>query len=161
MGLLSGVISETEAYMENDPASHAFAGRTERNWPMFEKGGVAYVYLIYGMHNCFNVTSGKKGCGEAVLIRAVRPVEGVELMMKNRMVQRKVDSCNGPGKLCQAFAIDRRLNGVSLTSGELQIQIPCFKQEFEIARTRRIGITKAAELPRRFLIRNSEWVSVK
>ncbi len=158
-GLITGIIVETEAYTEDDPASHAFGGRTDRNWPMFEKGGTAYVYLIYGIHNCFNVTSGTEGSGEAVLIRALQPVEGIGLMKKNRMVRGMTDLCSGPGKLCQALSIDRNLSGVSLMNGEIQIQIPRSAVEFNIAITKRIGITKAAGLPRRFLISNSKWAS--
>lgn len=160
-GLITGIIVETEAYTEDDPASHSFGGRTERNWPMFEKGGMAYVYLIYGIHNCFNVTSGVESSGEAVLIRALEPVEGIGLMRKNRMVIGMTDLCSGPGKLCQALSIDRNLSGVSLTNGEIQIQMPCFREELDIVRTERVGITKAAGLPRRFLINNSKWVSGK
>ncbi len=160
-GLITGIIVETESYTEDDPASHAFGGRTDRNWPMFEKGGIAYVYLIYGIHNCFNVTSGMKGRGEAVLIRALQPVEGIGIMKKNRMVRGMTDLCSGPGKLCQALSIDRSLSGVSLMNGEIQIQIPCFREELGIVRTVRIGVTKAADLPRRFLISNSKWVSGK
>ncbi len=119
------------------------------------------MYLIYGIHNCFNVTSGMEGSGEAVLIRALQPVEGIELMKKNRMVRRMTNLCSGPGKLCQALFIDRNLNGVSLMHGKLQIQMPCFREALSIARTKRVGITKAAELPRRFLLRNSKWVSGK
>ena len=157
--MITGIIVETESYTEDDPASHAFGGRTDRNWPMFGKGGMAYVYLIYGIHNCFNVTSGKENSGEAVLIRALQPVEGIELMEKNRMVRGVTDLCSGPGKLCQALSIDRKLSGVSLMNGEIQIQMPCFREELDIVKTERIGITKAAGLPRRFLIRNSKWVS--
>jgi DNA-3-methyladenine glycosylase len=128
---------------------------------MFEKGGMAYVYLIYGIHNCFNVTSGMESSGEAVLIRALQPVEGIGLMKKNRMVRRVTDLCSGPGKLCQALSIDRNLSGISLMNGEIQIQIPRSSVELNIAITKRIGITKAAGLPRRFLINNSKWVSGK
>lgn len=160
-GLITGIIVETEAYTEDDPASHAFGGRTDRNWPMFEKGGMAYVYLIYGIHNCFNVTSGMESSGEAVLIRAIQPVEGIGLMEKNRMVSGITDLCSGPGKLCQALSIDRNLSGVSLMNGEIQIRIPRSTVELNIAITKRIGITKAAGLPRRFLISNSKWVSGK
>ena len=158
-GLITGIIVETESYTEDDPASHAFGGRTDRNWPMFEKGGMAYVYLIYGIHNCFNVTSGMENSGEAVLIRALQPVEGIELMKKNRMINGITDLCSGPGKLCQALSIDRNLSGISLMNGEIQIQMPCFREELDIVRTKRVGITKAAGLPRRFLIKNSKWVS--
>ncbi|MCD4846906.1 MAG: DNA-3-methyladenine glycosylase [Candidatus Aegiribacteria sp.] len=158
-GLITGIIVETESYTEDDPASHAFGGRTDRNWPMFEQGGMAYVYLIYGIHNCFNVTSGMESSGEAVLVRALQPVEGIGLMRRNRMVSGMTDLCSGPGKLCQALSIDRNLSGVSLMNGDIQIRIPRSTVELNIAITKRIGITKAAELPRRFLIMNSKWAS--
>ena len=122
---------------------------------------MAYVYLSYGIHNCFNVTSGLEGRGEAVLIRALQPVEGIGFMEKNRMVRGMTDLCSGPGKLCQALSIDRNLSGVSLMNGDIQIQIPRSTVEFNIAITKRIGITKAADLPRRFLINNSKWASTR
>jgi DNA-3-methyladenine glycosylase len=158
-GFISGVIVETEAYTEDDPASHSFGGRTERNHPMFERGGLVYVYLIYGVHNCFNVTSGIPGRGEAVLIRAVKPLEGLELMIGNRGTEEPEDLCSGPGKLCRSFGIDRRHNGISLLDGEIQLLVPIADEKLEVSVTKRIGITKAANLPRRFTLKGSRWVS--
>lgn len=126
---------------------------------MFERGGLAYVYLIYGVHNCFNVTSGIPGRGEAVLIRAVNPFEGIELMIENRGTEEPEYLCSGPGKLCQAFGIDRRHNGISLLDGEIQVLVPIADEKLKISVTKRIGITKAANLRRRFARRGSRWVS--
>ena len=158
-GFISGVIVETEAYTGDDPASHSFRGRTVRNKPMFEKGGLAYVYLIYGVHNCFNVTSGIIGKGEAVLIRAVKPVEGIELMTANRGTEKHEDLCSGPGKLCQAFGIDRKHNGISLAGSEIQLFVPVVVKKLRISITERVGITRASSLKRRFLLKDSKWVS--
>lgn len=126
---------------------------------MFERGGLVYVYLIYGVHNCFNVTSGIPGRGEAVLIRAVKPFEGIELMVGNRGTEEPEDLCSGPGKLCQAFGIDKRDNGISLVDGEIQLLVPIADEKLKISVTKRIGITKAASLRRRFVISGSRWTS--
>lgn len=126
---------------------------------MFEKGGLVYVYLIYGVHNCFNVTSGIPGRGEAVLIRAAAPLEGIELMIANRRTEKTADLCSGPGKLCQAFGIDRRHNGISLVDGEIQLLVPLADRRPDISVTKRIGITRAADLRRRFAVKGSRWVS--
>ncbi len=126
---------------------------------MFESGGLAYVYLIYGVHSCFNVTSGISGRGEAVLIRAAVPLEGIELMIASRRTEKPEDLCSGPGKLCQAFGIDRRHNGISLFNGEIQVLVPDGCGRPDITVTKRIGITRAADLKRRFSIRGSRWVS--
>ncbi len=150
---------ETEAYTEDDPASHSFRGRTPRNRFMFKRGGLAYVYLIYGVHNCFNVTSGIQGSGEAVLIRATEPLEGIELMRANRRMVKPTDLCSGPGKLCQAFGIDRRHNGISLVNGEIQVLSRVDGSKPDVSVTKRIGITSGADLRRRFAVKGSEWVS--
>ena len=150
---------ETEAYTEDDPASHSFRGRTLRNRFMFERGGLAYVYLIYGVHNCFNVTSGISGSGEAVLIRAARPLEGIELMCANRGREKTIDLCSGPGKLCQAFGIDRRHNGISLVDGEIQVLVRTEGSKPDIEVTKRIGITSGTGLRRRFAVKGSRWLS--
>ena len=126
---------------------------------MFERGGLAYVYLIYGVHNCFNVTSGIPGSGEAVLIRAVEPLEGFELMCSNRGTDKPLNLCSGPGKLCQAFGIDRRHNGISLVNGEIQVLSRVDGSKPDVSVTKRIGITSGADLRRRFAIKGSEWVS--
>lgn len=126
---------------------------------MFERGGLAYVYLIYGVHNCFNVTSGIEGRGEAVLIRAVAPIEGIGLMASNRGMDKPENLCSGPGKLCQAFGIDRRHNGISLVDGEIQLLVPISGEKPTISITKRIGITRAADRKRRFVLMGSRWVS--
>jgi DNA-3-methyladenine glycosylase len=114
---LSGRISETEAYLPGDSASHGFRGKTARNAPMFMRAGTAYVYFIYGMHFCFNVVTEGEGAPAAVLIRAVQPLDGVEVMRRNRagkQTSQVLKLTDGPGKLCQAFAIDRSVTGMDL-----------------------------------------------
>lgn len=114
---LSGRIVEVEAYLgPHDLACHTAGGRrTARNESMFLGGGHAYVYLIYGMHHCFNVTTGRRGAGAAVLIRGLEPIEGIEIMRQHRGVARsKLDLCRGPGRLCEALGIDRDLDGIDL-----------------------------------------------
>ena len=111
-GGCEGRIVEVEAYTGDDPASHSFRGRTERNAAMFGPAGHLYVYFTYGMHHCVNVSTGAEGDGQAVLLRAVVPMSGLELMTARRGRGRRI--ADGPGKLCQAFAIDRSVNGVDL-----------------------------------------------
>ncbi|MFT5129338.1 MAG: DNA-3-methyladenine glycosylase [Rhodothermales bacterium] len=151
-------IVETEAYLSNDPASHAFRGRTARNAAMFAAGGISYVYFIYGMHFCFNVVSGEAGYGEAVLIRAVQPLAGLVEMRQRRGNKADRQLCNGPGKLCQALAIARPQNAQPLDLPELSI---CADQTpaLDIASDTRIGIREGAELPYRFVARNSSFIS--
>jgi DNA-3-methyladenine glycosylase len=158
-GPVSGVIVETEAYTREDPASHSYGGMTARNRTMFQGGGLAYVYMIYGVHNCFNVTSGLPGTGQAVLVRAVRPVQGIEIMRANRGLQDIRKLCSGPGMLCQAFGMDRSLNGTSLIGGEVRLMVPRIPLELEISCGMRVGITRGREMMRRHFLRDSEWVS--
>jgi DNA-3-methyladenine glycosylase len=155
MGGKIGRIVETEAYLKDDPASHSFCGMTKRNAPMFGAAGRAYVYFTYGMYHCFNVVVGSEGCGEAILIRAVEPVAGIE-----SEDIRKV--CNGPAKFCREFGIDREFNGVDLLNENSEIALmedSC--DEFEVVETTRIGISKGADLPYRFYIKGNEFVSRK
>ena len=158
-GFISGIIVETEAYTQDDPASHSFRGPTLRNRFMFERGGLAYVYLVYGVHNCFNVTSGVPGSGEAVLIRAVEPLEGIELMIANRGTEKLMNLCSGPGKLSEAFGIDRNHNGISLEDGEIQVLVHAGDSRPDISITKRIGITSGFDLKRRFVLNGSRWIS--
>lgn len=117
VGDCSGRIVETEAYRQDDPASHSHRGLTPRNSTMFDKPGSLYVYFTYGMHHCSNVVTGPVGEGSAVLIRAVEPLTGVEIMRARRPAARRaVDISNGPGKVCEAFALDRAANGIDLTT---------------------------------------------
>lgn len=157
---LIGKIVETEAYLQDDPASHSFKGKTKRNLPMFDNPGTSYVYLTYGMYYCFNIVSNKKGIGEAVLIRALEPISGVNIMKKNR---RKQDNlCNGPAKLTIAMGINKKHNGINLLSPNSPIKILQGKKEkFNIIETTRIGISKGKNLRYRFYIENSKFVSKK
>tara|TARA_Y100000310_G_C20691915_1_gene822847 strand:+ start:1642 stop:2181 length:540 start_codon:yes stop_codon:yes gene_type:complete len=157
-GKTVGKIVETEAYHhENDPGSHSYKGKTKRNAQMFGEAGKAYVYLIYGIYHCFNVVTNKEGLGEAVLIRALEPVEGVELMQKRR--GREDQLCNGPGKLCIAMALDKSHNGLDLKNSKLYIEKK--KEKFEIVTSTRIGLSQGSELPYRFYIKGNKFVSKK
>ena len=153
---LVGRIVETEAYREDEPASHSFRGLTERTAPMFQAGGTAYVYLIYGVHFCFNVVTEPAGVGCAVLVRAIEPIEGAEAMWDRRFPGRPFDEsqvytiANGPGKLCKAMGIDRDHNGVSLRDGPVMVLASANPREPEIEISRRIGISKAQDRLWRF-----------
>ncbi len=162
-----GVIVETEAYLEGDPACHAFRGPTTRNQIMFGPPGYAYVYFIYGCHHCVNAVCNSKGRGEAVLIRAIEPVLGCEsIQFKRDRVRKQQHLANGPGKVCAALGIDRSLNGADLceTAGPLMIaanpQIQTYRERHgPIMITPRVGITLAAELPLRFVLARSRFLS--
>ncbi len=160
-GLAVGRIVETEAYLSlGDPASHSHRGRTARNASMFGEPGSAYVYLCYGVHRCFNVVTAPVDTGEAVLVRALQPLGGHELMRRRRGGVRDRDLCNGPGKLCAALGIDLAHDGARLARGALRLWIPRDATgEVAIERGPRIGITHAAELPLRFVLRGSPWAS--
>jgi DNA-3-methyladenine glycosylase len=160
-GLASGRIVETEAYLgPHDPACHAVVGRTRRTWHLHGPPGIAYVYFIYGTYWCFNAVTLPEGIGSAVLVRALVPLEGVELMRARRpAAKRDRDLCNGPGKLCLALAIDGRLDGVSLARGPLVIRRGTPVPDEAVEVTPRIGITSAADWPLRFLVRGDEHVS--
>jgi DNA-3-methyladenine glycosylase len=157
-GDLRGIIVETEAYLyKNDPGCHASRGITTRNAPMFGPAGHAYVYLIYGMYHCLNIVSGKKGEGEAVLIRALEPVQGIPLMQKRRKTKKIENLCNGPGKLTQAFGITRKHNNLSLLEGDLRIYNSRIKPV--ICTSKRIGLSAGKELELRFYIKENHFVS--
>lgn len=182
--VLSGRIVETEAYSESEPASHSYRGRTPRNAPMFGPAGHAYVYLIYGVHECFNTVCGPAGHAHAVLIRAVEPLEGIEAMWGNRTggavdpgapgkrggrgaggapgrrsaVRSVRDIASGPGKLCQALQITRQeVNGISLVSGPVTIVEG--SPPAGILTGTRIGISMASDLRWRFAEAGSRFVS--
>jgi DNA-3-methyladenine glycosylase len=157
--LLSGKIVETEAYIGfKDPASHAYRGMTPRNQVMFGDPGYAYVYLTYGMHHCLNLVTEKKGYPAAVLIRALQPAEGIELMKKRRGRQNLEDLTSGPAKLCQALGIDRSLNGADLCSDIIYVEDRGGVVK-EIVSSTRIGINEGKKKKWRFFIKNNEFVS--
>ncbi len=177
---LSGRIVETEAYPPGDPASHSYRGKTLRNSSMFLEGGCAYVYRIYGIHRCFNVVSGIRGIGEAVLIRALEPMEGIEDMWVNRYEEpfpgssvepgnRKYrELCAGPGRLCEALGINvEEHDGIKLTgeSGTEKLFILPGRPvpDTEISRSPRIGISekRGADKPLRWCISGSGFLSRK
>lgn len=162
---VSGRIVETEAYVgPHDPASHGAEriGRTRRNESMFGDPGIAYVYRIYGVHWCLNAVTHEEGYPAAVLIRAVEPLEGIEIMRKRRgMSLRDRDLASGPGKLADAFAIDGKLDGHALDAAPLWIEAGLKVRARDVVCGPRIGITKAAEWPLRFCVRGSEWLSRK
>src|SRR3984957_15804743 len=156
----SGVIVETEAYHESEPASHAFAGLTPRTQTLFGPPGRAYVYRSYGVHALLNAVCEPDGVGAGVLIRALQPLTGVELMRRRRGLQRKRDLCSGPGKLTQALGIELDDNGVDLLRGPIVISSrPPAWRDIEVVADRRIGITRAVELPWRFTAAGSRFVS--
>jgi DNA-3-methyladenine glycosylase len=156
-GIASGFIVETEAYRPEDPACHAYRGPTTRNHTMFGGPGLAYVYLSYGIHHLLNVVCEPRGTGSAVLIRALCPLEGRELMGRRR--GRDLDLCNGPGRLTQALGIDVSKDGHDLTSGDLRIARGEPPREGVVATTR-IGIRRGADLPWRYLVPGDPNVSV-
>ena len=158
--ILSGIIVETEAYTgRNDPAAHSYNGKTPRNEVMFDEGGAAYVYFIYGNHFCFNVVTCKKGTPSAVLIRGVEPVNGIDAMKKNRGTDDLYNLTDGPGKFTKAFEINRSINGEDLSGDKIYITEPVLKKEFVILKSKRIGITKNADKLYRFYAKDNKFVS--
>lgn len=158
--IYSGIIVETEAYLgDKDAASHSFNGKTKRNEHMFARGGTAYVYFTYGNHYCVNAVIGKPGVAHAVLIRATEPVEGIKMMMKNRGTDNIYELCSGPGKLTQAMEITGNLSGASLLGDEIYITLPAAEKRHKIVKTKRIGITKNADVLYRFIDSENLFVS--
>ena len=159
-GDTSGVIVETEAYHYSEPASHAFGGLTPRTRTLFGPPGRAYMYLSYGIHACLNAVCEPAGVGAAVLIRALEPSSGLEEMRARRGVERVEDLCSGPGKLTQALGIELADNGVDLAKGPVFIsERPAGWEHPDVSTDVRIGITKAAELPWRFVATGSRFLS--
>lgn len=159
-GTTVGKIVETEAYLQGDPACHAAKKMTPRNSVMFGPPGRAYVYFTYGMHYCFNVVTAQEGVGEAVLIRALEPLEGLDIMRQRRERKRVEELCAGPARLVQAMAITREHNKTDLTRGPLYI-VPSPDIPLEIVTTTRIGIKAGTDLPLRFYIKDNKFVSKK
>ncbi len=158
-GIISGRIVETEAYKQDDEASHSYHGQTKRNAVMFGQAGHAYVYFTYGMHWCFNVVTGQAGQAEAALIRALEPLEGIALMQANRNRQKLTDLCSGPAKLVQALGISASYNGADITMPPLYIYGTHTHQK--IITTTRIGINVAIDKPLRFYISGNPHISKK
>jgi DNA-3-methyladenine glycosylase len=163
-GVRAGMILETEAYVgPDDKASHASRGRTPRTSVMFGPAGFAYVYLIYGLHHCLNIVTEQEDYPAAVLIRAVEPSEGMALMQKERPLPDVRRLTNGPGKLCQAFGIDRRLNGLDMCGEALFIEDRDTRL-VDIVVTTRVGVDYAGpwkDKPWRFYIAGHPGVSIR
>lgn len=160
VGECSGVIVETEAYHDSEPACHAYVGLTTRTWPLFGTAGRAYVYRSYGIHTMLNAVTESKGVGAAVLIRALEPITGIEVMAARRGVEAVRKLCSGPGKLTQALGVLLADNASSLSTGRIVFSPrPAAWSDPEIAVSRRIGITKAVELPWRFCAADSGFLS--
>ncbi len=157
----SGRIVETEAYTQSDPSSHSYRGPSVRNAPMFEAPGVTYVYLIYGVHHCLNIATAPAGTGEAVLIRALEPVEGIDAMKEKRSVADIAALCSGPGKLCEALEIDRSFNGTFLLepTSELRIEPGAYRPPAQLERTLRIGLSRPQSERLRFVEHGSRFQS--
>ena len=156
----AGRIVETESYHESEPACHAFVGFTERTRTLFGPAGRAYVYRSYGIHALLNAVAEPEGVGAAVLIRALEPLEGLEDMRRRRGLDRPEDLCSGPGKLTQALGIGLPLNGTALSRGPIEVlSAPASARPPQVARSERVGITKAADLPWRFCDASSRHVS--
>lgn len=157
-GVTSGIIVETEAYLERgDLASHARFGRTERSRVMFGPPGYAYVYFVYGMHYMFNIVTEKEHTAGAVLVRALEPVDGVDLMAARRGTDKSL--ANGPARLCQAMAISLRQNARDLTGGPLGAWRRKEYRDTEVEVTPRIGVGGSVEEPYRYLVKGNPHVS--
>jgi DNA-3-methyladenine glycosylase len=160
-GRTAGIIVETEAYLgADDLAAHSARGITDRTRVIFGPPGHAYVYFIYGMYECLNLICEPEGVPGCVLIRALEPLTGVDLMRERRPAARKPeDLASGPGKLTLAMGITRAQNGADVTRGALVVRRPTVPRPLDVAVSPRIGITKCAELPLRFHIRGNRFVS--
>lgn len=165
-GWSGGLIVEVEAYLEGDPASHGYRGETARNRAMFGPPGRAYVYFIYGNHWCFNAVCRVPGVAEAVLVRALEPVWGVEFLRRRRPVARLRDLTSGPAKLCAALGLDRRQDKADLCAAGAEVLVAenpdraaAVRRLGGVVVTTRVGLTRAADRPLRFLLPGSEHVS--
>lgn len=151
-------IVETEAYDQTDVASHSYKGKTQRTEVMFGPAGHLYVYFTYGIHYCCNIVVGEEGHGAAVLIRAVEPLGGVDII-ENRRGRTGVEATNGPAKLCQALGIDKAMNGHDLSAGSLKLEIKEGIRSESVIQTTRIGISQGKDVPWRFYIKGNPYVS--
>jgi DNA-3-methyladenine glycosylase len=154
---VGGRIVEVEAYHHSDPAAHSFGGQTERNAVMFGPPGFAYVYRSYGIHWCVNFVCEPKGSASAVLLRAIEPLEGLKRMRRRRGVSDERLLCSGPGRVCQALGITRAHDGFPLDRPPFELRAAVDKSDIAVGT--RIGISKAAELPWRYGLRGSPFLS--
>jgi len=154
---VGGTIVEVEAYHPADPASHAFRGRTARNASMFGPPGHAYVYRSYGIHWCLNLVCEEEGTAAAVLVRALEPAQGLELMRQRRRTDNPRLLCAGPGRLCEALAVTGAHDGAALD--EPPFELRARTRQVEVVATPRIGITRAADLPWRYVLAGSRFLS--
>jgi DNA-3-methyladenine glycosylase len=160
VGEAAGIIVETEAYEASDPACHAYIGKTTRNEVLFGPPGHAYVYLSYGIHSLLNFVTEPGGTASAVLIRALEPTDGIEVMRRRRGRAEIEQLCSGPGKLTEALGVDLSLNGADLFAPPFELASPTGEWAgAELVTGPRIGITKAAELPWRYCVSGSRFVS--
>jgi DNA-3-methyladenine glycosylase len=150
-------VVEVEAYAPDDPASHAYRGRTARNAAMFGPPGHAYVYRSYGIHNCLNLVCGPDGHGAAVLVRALEPTQGLEGMRERRGVEEPRLLCSGPGRLCEALGVTLVHDGLALD--EPPFRLLARETEPDVVATTRVGITRAVDLPWRYAARGSRFLS--
>jgi DNA-3-methyladenine glycosylase len=160
-GLASGIIVETEAYLgEHDEACHAVVGRTARTAPLYGAPGTSYVYFIYGMYWCFNAVTREEHLPSAVLVRALEPLDGIPLMQQRRpQAKSLVNLTNGPGKLCTALGITGSMSAKSLQQKPLLIREGERVSDNQVRVTTRIGITRAADWPMRFVVDRNPFVS--
>jgi DNA-3-methyladenine glycosylase len=154
---VGGAIVEVEAYDGEDPASHSYAGRTKRNRSMFGPPGHAYVYRSYGVHWCLNLVCDAAGRAEAALVRALEPTHGLETMRARRALDDERLLCSGPGRLCQALGVTGEHDGLPLDEPPFRV-LPAAK-EAEVVRGPRVGITRAADLPWRYGLAGSRFLS--
>ncbi len=150
---------EVEAYAQDDPAAHTFRGKTARNQSMFGQPGRLYVYFSYGVHWCANLVCGPEGYGAGVLLRAAEPLDGIDLMRTARGREALHELCSGPGRLAQALGIDRALDGSDITGGGALTMLDDGSRASDVIACPRIGISKNADAPLRFLVAGSRHVS--
>lgn len=164
-GITKGIIVETEAYMgEIDDAAHSYRGKSERTNIQYGRGGFAYIYLIYGMHYCMNIVANEEDRPEAVLLRAIEPTEGIDIMKIRRKTEKIQNLCNGPGKLCQAMGIDKSHYGIDLCGTTMYLEASKDSNQTEVIASKRINIDYAEQSRDnlwRFTRKDNKFISAK